>query len=94
MVVKGYTRLRETHKALSPRKGVEKVLGAYNIARLKGEQLPPLVILGVVVTDRITRDDVSGFTDSGSRNYARPDRPRGYARPVRACSGTSVPVGI
>ncbi len=63
MVVKGYTRLNETHKALSPRKGVEKVLGAYRIARDKGERLPPLVILGAGVTDRVTRDYLAGFTD-------------------------------
>ena len=63
MVVKGYTRLSETHKALSPRKGVEKVLAAYEIARKKNERLPPLVILGAGVTDRVTPDYVSGFTD-------------------------------
>jgi glycosyltransferase involved in cell wall biosynthesis len=63
MVVKGYTRLNEAHRKLSPRKGVQKVLEAYRLAREAGDTLLPLVIVGAGVTDRLTDDVLRPFVD-------------------------------
>ncbi|CAN7290613.1 glycosyltransferase family 1 protein [Phenylobacterium sp. LjRoot225] len=63
MVVKGYTRLDEGHQKLSPRKGVQKVLEAYRLAREAGDRLLPLVIVGAGVTDRLTDDMLRPFVD-------------------------------
>lgn len=63
MVVKGYTRLDESHQKLSPRKGVQKVLEAYRLAREAGAPLLPLVIVGAGVTDRLTEEVLRPFVD-------------------------------
>lgn len=63
MVVKGYTRLDESHQKLSPRKGVQKVLEAYKLAREAGDRLFPLVIVGAGVTDRLTDEMLRPFVD-------------------------------
>lgn len=63
MVVKGYTRLDEGHQKLSPRKGVQKVLEAYKLARAAGDPIMPLVIVGAGITDRLTPDLLAPFVD-------------------------------
>jgi glycosyltransferase involved in cell wall biosynthesis len=63
MVVKGYTRLNETHRKLSPRKGVQTVLEAYRLAADTGGPPPPLVIVGAGVTDRLTAEYLSAYVD-------------------------------
>lgn len=54
MVVKGYARMGEPGQALCPRKNVEGVLTAYARARASEASLPPMVILGAGVKDRLT----------------------------------------
>ena len=54
MVVKGYTRIEYAGQALCPRKNVEGTLEAYALARAAAPDLPPMVILGAGVRERLT----------------------------------------
>jgi glycosyltransferase involved in cell wall biosynthesis len=56
MVVKGYARPEYAGQALCPRKNVEGTLEAYVRARTAEPDLPPMVILGAGVRDRLTPD--------------------------------------
>jgi glycosyltransferase involved in cell wall biosynthesis len=54
MVVKGYARIEYAGQALCPRKNVEGTLEAYARARAAHPDLPPMVILGAGVRERLT----------------------------------------
>ena len=54
MVVKGYARIEYAGKALCPRKNVEGTLEAYPCARTAHPGIPPMVILGAGVRERLT----------------------------------------
>jgi glycosyltransferase involved in cell wall biosynthesis len=54
MVVKGYARIEYEGQALCPRKNVEGTLEAYARARAADPDVPPMVILGAGVRQRLT----------------------------------------
>jgi glycosyltransferase involved in cell wall biosynthesis len=54
MVVKGYARIEYDGQALCPRKNVEGTLEAYARARAADPDVPPMVILGAGVRQRLT----------------------------------------
>ena len=54
MVVKGYARIEYAGQALCPRKNVEGTLEAYARARAAQPDMPPMVILGAGVRERLT----------------------------------------
>ena len=54
MVVKGYARIEYAGQALCPRKNVEGTLEAYARARAAHADMPPMVILGAGVRERLT----------------------------------------
>jgi glycosyltransferase involved in cell wall biosynthesis len=56
MVVKGYARIEYAGQALCPRKNVEGTLEAYARARVAHPDMPPMVILGAGVRERLTPD--------------------------------------
>ena len=69
MVVKGHQVLAQASgKALTPRKNVVGALEAYGLMRQRAldtgaTPVPPLVILGVGIAERLTREIVAGYTD-------------------------------
>ena len=54
MVVKGYARFEYEGQALCPRKNVEGTLEAFARARAADPRIPPMVILGAGVRERLT----------------------------------------
>lgn len=69
MVVKGHQVMAQVSgKALTPRKNVVAALHAYGIMRQRALDtgagpVPPLVILGIGITERLTRKIVAQYTD-------------------------------
>jgi glycosyltransferase involved in cell wall biosynthesis len=56
MVVKGYARIEYEGQSLCPRKNVEGALEAFARARAAAPDMPPMVILGAGVRERLTPD--------------------------------------
>jgi glycosyltransferase involved in cell wall biosynthesis len=68
MVVKGHQILGQTSgKALTPRKNVEIALQAYGRLRKRvGAAVPPLVILGIGIAERLTPEAIAEHADPAS----------------------------
>ncbi len=94
MVVKGYARIEYAGQALCPRKNVEGTLEAYARARAAQPDMPPMVILGAGVRERLTPEVLRDALPSRSRcrRHPRPHRARRHARRLQHGGRAAVPV--
>jgi glycosyltransferase involved in cell wall biosynthesis len=68
MVVKGHQVLRQAGRDLTPRKNVKVTLEAYGRMRRRAVEagaavVPPLVILGLGIAERMTPESIAEYTD-------------------------------